>query len=122
MTSKTSFPTICDWCKHYKGIKDTRVICEAFPDGVPSEIEDFKFDHRHPHPMDNGIQFEKQEDETQWSSYLKSLLKSSPYTPETLFQIISDLTETGFPFDFGKYLKDKVASLPTKHEQQSDID
>lgn len=51
---------ICHWCKHF----EKTAICHAFPDGIPNEIytrssdDSVKFDHRYPHPEDNGIQFE----------------------------------------------------------------
>lgn len=35
--------------------------CEAFPDGIPDEILLNDFDHEHPYPGDNGLQFKAKE-------------------------------------------------------------
>ena len=35
--------------------------CAAFPNRIPHEIIDLRFDHRQPHPDDQGIQFEMYE-------------------------------------------------------------
>ncbi|MCX7998724.1 MAG: hypothetical protein N3A69_07195 [Leptospiraceae bacterium] len=32
--------------------------CKAFPNGIPLEIFENKFDHENPYPGDNGIRFE----------------------------------------------------------------
>lgn len=37
--------------------------CAAFPDGIPSIVRAGGFDHREPHPDDNGVQFEMRTDE-----------------------------------------------------------
>jgi len=53
-------------CKHFKGIKDKGselsqvVYCDAFPDGIPSEISYGKVLHFDAYAGDNGIQFEKE--------------------------------------------------------------
>lgn len=35
--------------------------CNAFPEGIPSEILNNEFDHREPHEGDRDIQFEPDE-------------------------------------------------------------
>ena len=49
----------CIHCKHFQKYRedDRKFLCNAFPQGIPDEIVDAKFDHRKPHPNDNGIQF-----------------------------------------------------------------
>jgi hypothetical protein len=53
-------------CKHFIGVKQDedgelseRVVCKAFPDGIPDEIAYGTNLHLKPFPGDNGIQFEK---------------------------------------------------------------
>jgi hypothetical protein len=54
--SEVTFGLQCTLCKHrdlgYGG------GCAAFPDGIPLAIIQDEFDHRLPHPGDNGIRFE----------------------------------------------------------------
>jgi len=45
---------LCLNCKKYK----ESLICEAFHEGIPSEILNGDHDHRKPYPGDNGILFE----------------------------------------------------------------
>jgi hypothetical protein len=53
-------------CKHFIGVKNDgdetteRVVCAAFPDGIPDEIAYGENDHTAPYPGDGGIQFEEQ--------------------------------------------------------------
>jgi len=53
-------------CSHFTGVdqpdgteRTERVVCEAFPKGIPSEIAYGKNLHLKPFPGDRGIQFEK---------------------------------------------------------------
>lgn len=47
---------ICMTCDHL--IDDPeRLICEAFPNGIPDAIINSQADHRMPYPGDNGIRY-----------------------------------------------------------------
>jgi hypothetical protein len=60
----------CGTCKHFGGLKTVPsqidpgfedvaiLVCDAFPDGIPDDIADGRFDHIFPHPGDHGIRFE----------------------------------------------------------------
>lgn len=48
----------CLFCIHFRGYKNRVPKCDAFANGIPSEIRRALFDHRKPHPEDNGLQFE----------------------------------------------------------------
>ena len=48
------FSATCDKCKHYQ--RDAK--CDAFPDGVPTEIILGYVSHIHPFEGDQGIRFE----------------------------------------------------------------
>jgi hypothetical protein len=56
---------LCEFCKHfqYKRSEASYYVCAAFPDGIPYEIAAAQFDHRKPHPDDNGTRFELTEGE-----------------------------------------------------------
>ena len=75
---------ICVFCKHlYTSGKPKNVStqlkvlstpgCKAFPAGIPYEITTNGFDHRTPHPDDNGIQFKLFETKTDLFSLLAEL-------------------------------------------------
>jgi len=59
----------CFNCKHYLGLKEIQEepeiepdifnYCEAFPDGIPDEIDSGENDHRKQFPGDHGITFEQ---------------------------------------------------------------
>ena len=52
-------------CVHFIGVKNDgdetteRVVCKAFPDGIPDVIAYGKNLHQKPFKGDNGIQYEK---------------------------------------------------------------
>jgi hypothetical protein len=46
----------CLDCKHLLPVN--RLVCKAFPDGIPDAIRDQDHDHRKPYPGDNGFRYE----------------------------------------------------------------
>jgi hypothetical protein len=67
VTPSDSGPSsLCLFCKHWDVPQPLRRIwvCSAFPRGIPDEIGYGDFNHRKPHPEDNGIQFELVEGST----------------------------------------------------------
>lgn len=61
--SKQRQTALCWFCKHLivENHKPINLRCKAFPNEIPDEIiRSWEFDHREPHPDDNGIQFEKE--------------------------------------------------------------
>ena len=52
-----NLPTQCMSCRHYHQ-EASMDSCDAFPDGIPSEILDKTLDHRKPYPGDQGIRWE----------------------------------------------------------------
>jgi len=54
------FP-ICNTCKHLR--RGTNK-CKAFKDGIPEEILVNEANHKEPYPDDDGIQYEKIDDDT----------------------------------------------------------
>ena len=54
----------CVECSRFRGVKwlgdeesSERIVCKAFPDGIPIEIIANIFDHDKPYPGDHGIRF-----------------------------------------------------------------
>src|SRR4051794_24386417 len=53
------YDSLCDLCKHrHGGSRGGRESCDAFPDGIPTEISVMNADHREPYTGDNGVLFE----------------------------------------------------------------
>lgn len=59
-------PRQCVQCAHFNfeyysehpEVNDRGVLkCEAFPKGIPDDIQEGRFDHTKPHEGDNGVQF-----------------------------------------------------------------
>lgn len=66
-----AYESQCDSCAHYDALTNT---CEAFPDKIPDEIIKNEFDHRKPHPGDNGIQFLQEDESTPYNLPPKALI------------------------------------------------
>lgn len=80
---------LCMFCKHFN-IENTqpsiqeKPSCKAFPEIIPLEIWKLVYDHREPHPDDNGVQFELTED---FENFQKSTLGQHHYGNFSLDQL-----------------------------------
>jgi len=52
------FTVPCIFCKHFNRDELGTMSCMAFPNGIPSEIQEVKVIHNKPYPSDNGIRYE----------------------------------------------------------------
>jgi hypothetical protein len=50
--------TQCIYCTRFQPGNPQGPTCTAFPSGIPEPIIQNEFDHRQPHPDDNGMQFD----------------------------------------------------------------
>lgn len=53
----------CFACKHFRGASKGKIICVAFPEGIPPALFEKGVVHNTPYLGDNGIQFEKYEED-----------------------------------------------------------
>jgi hypothetical protein len=79
---------LCWWCKHFDAEAHRRQHvwrCAAFAGNIPPAIINNEYDHREPHPDDNGTQFEQAR---------AALLTSRPvfhtHTPEAITTALHD--------------------------------
>ena len=49
-----TFPK-CTFCNHYRGVKDNKSICDAFPDGIPWEFDEWADEDNE---CNNGIKYD----------------------------------------------------------------
>ena len=64
-----SYTPSCFDCAHFRGAQKGKMVCLAFPDGIPLQLTKRGVIHDTPYPGDHGIQYEK---------YLGCLLYTSP--------------------------------------------
>lgn len=54
-----SYIPACFECAHFRGALKGKIVCLAFPDGIPPELGRKGVIHDKPYPGDHGIQFEQ---------------------------------------------------------------
>lgn len=54
-----SYIPACFACAHFRGAIKGKVVCTAFPEGIPPELTREGVIHNQPYPGDHGIQFEQ---------------------------------------------------------------
>src|SRR4051794_18491403 len=50
--------TLCMACRHLRLTSSGRLVCDAFPGGIPRPLRDGEANHRYPYPGDRGFRFE----------------------------------------------------------------
>ena len=54
-----SYTPSCFDCAHFRGAQKGKMVCLAFPDGIPLQLTKRGVIHDTPYPGDHGIQYEK---------------------------------------------------------------
>lgn len=49
----------CFECTHFRGAHKGKIVCLAFPDGIPEKLFEKGVMHDESYPGDNGIRFEQ---------------------------------------------------------------
>ena len=68
-----ALPFLCLWCERFEPLSETEG-CEPFPDGIPDEVFENRWDHRQPIPGDGGLLFEPNEGYAHSVDYINGFL------------------------------------------------
>ena len=50
---------VCFECAHFRGAQNGKIVCLAFPNGIPTQLTKRGVIHDKPYPGDSGIHFEQ---------------------------------------------------------------
>lgn len=73
-------PFLCLWCDRFD---PDREACAAYPEGIPTEIVDNRWDHREPLPDDRGLRFVAAESYPPTVVNIERLLATATNPPRT---------------------------------------
>jgi len=88
---------LCWWCRHFDTAayeNEYAYRCAAFPQRIPAEIINIEYDHRAPHPDDDGTQFEQAE--------MEALLARTQFHASTPEAIRMHLVDAQFLLEMGR--------------------